>query len=99
MSANGSSFVICSRISRNPLALQRFAMEIPLPDKPPASSDTTSLGQRAAGGLFAAHDQAWKPVAKTMLKDAAPVPRYVLRNIPGVPGLIYDAATFATADD
>jgi hypothetical protein len=36
---------------------------------------------------------------KEMLKEAPNATRYVLRKVPGAPGFIYDAATFATSKD
>jgi len=54
----------------------------------------------AAGtGALKGAESLLQDAGKAMLKDAPRRTRYVLRRIPGAPGLIYDIANFATAKD
>lgn len=52
-----------------------------------------------AEGLLKGHDRALDDIAKTMLKTAPERVRFVLKRIPGAPGLVYDVASLATSKD
>jgi phage tail tape-measure protein len=60
---------------------------------------TSPPAEPLAGAMLAGHDKALGMAADRMLKAAPKTTRYVLKRVPGLPGLVYDAATLATAND
>jgi hypothetical protein len=54
-------------------------------------------GGAIGSGLLEGAKHMVKGAGETILKDARPLTRFKLMRIPGVPGLVYDAADFATA--
>ncbi|MET0274390.1 MAG: hypothetical protein ABW360_15490 [Phenylobacterium sp.] len=61
--------------------------------------DWTPSGAQLAGGFLDGHAEALKKVGDTMLRDAPKMGRIVAKRIPGLPGLVFDAASYATAKD
>src|SRR5689334_4280086 len=56
-------------------------------------------GELVTGGLLKGHDRAMEDVAEAMLKAAPGRVRFVLKRLPGAPGLVYDAASLAASKD
>ncbi|MEO8113917.1 MAG: hypothetical protein ABI655_06025 [Phenylobacterium sp.] len=56
-------------------------------------------GEQIAGGFFAGHDKAWKMLGERMLRGGSKAVRIVAKRVPGAPGLVYDIANFAHAED
>lgn len=56
-------------------------------------------GEQIAGGVLAGQADAVKSAGKPMLKTASRVTRIVANRIPGLPGLVFDAASIGAAPD
>ena len=55
--------------------------------------------ERIAGGLLELHERAWNEIDKKLVKTGPKVARTIIREAPGVPGLVYDAANLYRAKD
>ena len=59
--------------------------------------EQTSTGEKVANGLLAGHEKAMEMVGDHMLRAAPKMTRFVVKKIPGAPGLVYDFAQIAAA--
>lgn len=53
--------------------------------------------QQVAGGFLDGQGEAIKQAGEGMLKAARPATRFILKRIPGLPALVFDAGEIATA--